>query len=751
MCGKQIQQAKKAHDRESSFVATNFRLLDRRTSNNMLALMCWPILICVFALPIPRSHAAQKETSEKLIVSRHIIDRPIIDGKLDDAVWAQGAVLTEFHEVLPDEYDMPSESMEIRVLHDDQFIYVAAVLYVANPEKISAFQMVQGKTYDSDDRFHVVLDTFHDRRNGYFFQLNPNGVRRDALILDNSKFIEEWDGIWLGKSRIDKDRWTAEMAIPFKSLSFNPNRSTWGINFGRVIASNGELISWASQGINVKAWAPSAAGQIRGLDGLKQGLGLDIRPGITFTGSKEFANGKEDAVFEPSLDIFYKPTPTVTIAGTINTNFSSTESDEAQVNLSRFSIQLPEKREFFLQDAGVFEFAGLTGNGRPFFSRRIGLSGDGRAIDIDGGIKLTGRYENMNFGLLSVVEDPSMSDGSGNLLVGRVTTNIWEESSVGVIVTHGNPSANQSNSLVGTDFLYRSKWGDGEVIQARTWLQQTDSEDVFGNNKAFGAEIRLPNDKHSAHLSFAEIQDNFNPALGFVNRNGTRTYSVGYAFRKRPDYRSIESTDAWLGYDLITNQHNQLESQSISFGTGLSTRAQDLVGYQFNQQIEVVDTPFNISEGVIIPVGRYEFRSHNLFYGTGVHRKLSIDGEFNWGEFFGGHRTSTRLITTIKPNKHLSISAGLEVNQVRLPLGDFITRLGSVRADLAFNSSWAWLNFVQYDNVSGIAIVNSRLRWSPDAGKEFFVVLKHAFSETNGSFNSAQTEIGMRFVFTFRY
>ena len=406
---------------------------------------------------------------------------PVIDGKLDDAVWSTAARIEDLHEIQPTEYAPPSERTIIYILYDDDALYIGAKMYDSEPDKITARIMRQGEQVFGDDWISVNIDPFHDRRSGYRFFTNPNGLRQEGIFQNVTDTEWEWQGIWYAAAATDEEGWTAEMAIPYKTISFDPNSDTWGINFRRAIARRDERIGWVSRNRNTD---PSTSGIAVGFEGLKQGMGLDIVPSVAVTERKDFALATNDSDLEPSLDVFYKLTPSLTSALTINTDFSATEVDD-QVNLTRFGLFFPEKRDFFLQDADIFEFGSLDQNGRPFFSRSIGLSSSGEPVDLDVGGKLTGRIGRFNLGALAVRQDRFQGVAADNAVVARISANILSESAIGFIATEGDPGSNLGNSLTGIDFNYRNtRLPGGRSIETSAWMQQSTTEGLDGDDRA---------------------------------------------------------------------------------------------------------------------------------------------------------------------------------------------------------------------------------------------------------------------------
>jgi hypothetical protein len=418
-------------------------------------LTCGAALLCAAAAPPAEAQQgpATGGTVKTLEIAR-LDQAPVIDGVLDEAVWSRATRIDDLHQLDPVEYAEPSERTEIRIFYTDDALYVAARLWDSQPERITAQVLRQGEGLANEDRFAVILDPNLDRRSGYRFQVNPNGVRWEALYRDTSNLESDWSGIWRAAATRDDEGWVAEVEIPFKTISFNPNNDAWGINFERTIQRNDETLGWVSRNRQMN---PSIAGTATGFHGLRQGRGIDIVPSVSVTEQRVYGAAASSAsALEPSLDVFYRVTPSLSAALTLNTDFSATEVDDRQVNLTRFSLFFPEKRDFFLQDADIFEFGrigsggggggppGAGGgssnqNGRAFFSRRIGLSSTGEPVDIDYGGKLSGRVGRWNIGALAIRQAAFEEVDATDVFVGRVTANVLGESTAGVIVTDGDP------------------------------------------------------------------------------------------------------------------------------------------------------------------------------------------------------------------------------------------------------------------------------------------------------------------------
>jgi hypothetical protein len=578
----------------------------------------WPLLAA--ALLFTATAAAQNSappTGNKTAAAIRTTTPPVIDGRLDDAVWSTATVIDDLHQVTPTEFAAPTERTIVYLLYDDDNLYVAARMFDKEPERIGARILRQNQPIGPDDRFFVHLDPFGNRRSGYLFGVNPNGVRFDGVFQNTSDRQFDWDGIYRAEAVIDEQGWTAEFAIPFKTLSFDPAKDAWNMNFVRYIIRRNEQLAWDSRNRNTD---PTTMGSVTGLRGIQQGAGLDIVPSVAIRERKDFATSLHNTDTEPSLDVFYKITPSLNGALTINTDFSATEVDNRQVNLTRFGLFFPEKRDFFLQDLDIFQFASIgrlnTGNdtlensattrasrenGRPFFSRRLGIAPTGQEVPLDYGGKLSGRVGRWDIGALSIRQDDSPAVNATTTFVGRVAANVLDESSLGFIATSGDPTANLDNSLVGTDFRYvNTHLAGGRALEAEAWYQQSDSEDLIGDDSALGLGIRMPNNSGlRGGLGYRRLEENFNPALGFVSNAGIDDYTAEVGHTWRPRDNTIQSVFSGLDAERIEYlDDGSVQSQVLSLrAVEIDTRGRDQLRLRFYSTEESLRLPFEISSG----------------------------------------------------------------------------------------------------------------------------------------------------------
>jgi len=745
--------------------------MQRKPTGKVVAAAC---LIGVTASALAQVDRGGAEKSVRIVRTDAV---PAIDGVLERDIWGRAARVGDFHEVDPNEYEEPSQSTEVYLLYDDNHLYVGARLLDTQPEEITAQILRQGSDVRNDDHFGVILDPFLDRRNGYLFQVNPNGVRSEALYRNTSNTNFDWGGIWSVQTTVDDEGWTVEMAIPFNSLSFDPGSDSWGINFTRGIGRSRETIGWVSRTRNQN---PSIAGTVTGFQGLQQGLGLDVVPSLSLRESRHFLPVGSESFTDPSVDVFYKFTPALTGVFTVNTDFSATEVDDRQVNLTRFSLLFPEKRDFFLQDASIFEFARLSGgnadrgggasqqNGRPFFSRTIGLSEARQPVEIEAGAKLTGRLGRWNVGVLDIRQagyDLSGGDetiDATNLFVGRAVANILEESSLGIIVTDGDPRSNLDNSLVGVDFRYlNSRLPGRRSAEGDVWYQRSTTPGLDGDDEAFGAGLRIRSpDRFGGQISLVQLGEHFHPALGFANRVGVRDFTGNISYQHRPRgqfYRNAFISPQISRSERLTD--GSLQSESVSVRFGMFTHGADRIFANCSRETEGLVRPFAIRRArdprnnVVIPTGEYTFASCSVDVNSGNQRRLAARMSYQRGDFYNGRRVSMRPGIVWRPSSHFALDFQYQINDIDLPHGSFVSRLSRLRTDVVFSSSISWVNLLQWDNDSDQIGVNSRLHYIPQAGREVYLVLNYNFQDfdEDGTFNSMDVDLTAKLNYTFRF
>ena len=509
------------------------------------------LVTAALCLAAAAAAAEVAEPPRKFVRAVRVDAPPVLDGVLDDSAWQEAAFVEDFHIVVSNEFGTPGERSRVYIAFDADNLYFAARFWDSKPDTIVAKVLSKRDASFGEDGFSITLDPYDQARAGYMFDVNPNGMRSEAIYTDTDRQNWDWEGIWNAAAQIDGEGWTAEVAIPLKTLSFDPAHDAWGVNFTRWHGADNEQFGWVSYNRNQNL---SRTGSVTGLADLNQGHGLDVVPGLRAGATRDYAADEEDEFLEPSLDAFWKITPSLTAALTLNPDFSGTTADTRQINLTRFDLFFPEQRAFFLQDSDIFEFGRLEEeSGIPFFSRRIGLDDDGEPLTLDAGLKLAGRAGPVSVGVLGVRQDAAVGQESVDLFVGRIARNVLEESSVGVIVTSGNPDPRVDNSLAGVDFRYlNTRLGDNRSIEATAWYQQTDTEGVSGDDAAYGFSFAVPNsDGWNGELVHKVIEENYFPALGFASRTDFEATFAGLGYTWRPENHWIRRVESKIGAEFV--------------------------------------------------------------------------------------------------------------------------------------------------------------------------------------------------------
>ena len=590
---------------------------------------------------------------------------------------------------------------------------------------------------EADDLITIIIDPFFDHRNGFYFQVNPAGARTDGQVSNNAESLSrDWDGIWDAAAQITSTGWQAELAIPFKTLRFKPGQEVWGFNVERQIKRRQETDRWAAPRRNIWIGNLAEAGRLEGLVGVRQGLGLDIRPYVS--GGEQDSDGK----FTGGIDVFKNITPNLNASVTVNTDFAETEADIRQINLTRFPLFFPEKRTFFLEGAGVFDVAGLTNSVdlRPFFSRRIGLLESPTGVDnvtvpIGVGAKVIGRQSDYNIGVLDIETRsvPAERLDPQNLFAMRVSRNLFEQSWIGAIVTHGNPAGTGANTVVGADARFAtSKFRGNKNLTFETYALMSDDRASEQRDGAFGFRLDYPNDVWDVSLNWKQIGDSFNAALGFVPRTGIRRTSLGIEYGPRPERWGIRQFFFELRPDYITNLENRVENWRIFVAPfNIRTESGEHLEWNYIPEFEHLDVPFEIQPGVFVPAGSYQWTTFRAEANSATKRPWVVDVAVWWGGFYHGTRRHVALGLTLKPTNHFAVSATVDHNDVRLTAGSFTTIVNTIRVDYNFSPDVSWANLVQYDSESRIAGVQSRFRWILRPGNDLFAVLNRGWYRTD--------------------
>lgn len=667
-------------------------------------------------------------SSDPSLKAVRVTQAPKVDGDLSDEVWKSAELFTGFRMVEPRPNQDPTERTELRVLYDESNLYFGVRCYDSEPSRIAANTMAHdggGEDSENDDIIRILLDPFRDKRNAYIFFVNPRGARSEGLA-SGEHYSLNWDGIWEAKARIVADGWSAELQIPFKTISFKPGLMAWGINVERYIPRKLETIRLSGTNRDNFFYNPVEAAALEGIQDVKQGKGLTFRPYGTASVLKDHVMGiGYDAKLDGGFDIYKNFTPNLVGAFSYNTDFAETEVDDRQINLTRFALRFPEKRMFFLEGSDIFSFAS-TESFTPFFSRRIGLI-NGRQAPIAFGAKVYGRIGDTNLAVLDVRTDSFGEFAGRNFFAARMSQNILEESKIGWIFTNGSP-AGEKNSLAGADFTYQtSRFAGNRNFSASGWYAYNWNERKQGRHQGYGFRLDYPNDLWEIGTSYASYGDSLDPGLGFLPQNGIQTAYGQISFQPRPEKgllgRLVRQFFFELSGDFYWDLAGRLETRKIfTAPINLHTESGEHIEFNIGPNRDVLPYDFEISKGVVLPAGPYNFTNYRFEFNSAGHRAAVIDLSWRFGGFYSGHYDDAELGLSLKHKGYATVSLNANFVRGKLPQGAFKENVYQIKADLFLSPDFGLMNYIQYDDVSRELGWSTRLRWRISSGNEIFIV-----------------------------
>lgn len=680
-------------------------------------------------------------------------EAPLIDGELNDAVWQRATAITAFFQLEPDEGQPSSERTVAYVAYDEENLYVAFYCYDSDPSGILAKIKARDGALGRGDLVRLYLDPNMTRRDGYVFEVNGLGARTDGLVENNSRVLYEWNTLWSAGGKVHADGWSVEMAIPFRSVSFDPNATEWGFDLFRIVRRKNERIRWSSVDISIPSHDISRSGTLTGLTGMDQGLGLDIQAyGAARYVWDHTGGGDGGFEFNPSGNVFYKVTSSLTGTLTVNTDFSDTPLDERQVNTGRFGLFFPETRDFFLQDAGSFEFGGVAmggnQNGRPFFSRRVGLV-NGEPVPLAAGLKFSGSHNGYGIGALSVLTGPV--NGKAQVLsAARLTAPIFEESKIGIIATHGDPRGADNNTVAGADIQYLARDVLGVRMQADAFFLQSFST-LNGRDSHFGAAVNFPDEPLRFFLRFRQVGANFAPALGFANRTGIRSLTSEMVFRRRFDDGPLRWAETGLTGAVTTNLDGHVEDYFLGAWVGTFTRDGWIFFANVFQNYEEVPAAFDLPQGVTVPAGNYLTHSASFHVETPTGRPLVMSIDFEAGGFLSGTYRAMSVFATWIPDDTFEFEFSYRMNDIKLPTGEVDIQILGLNGTMNFTPDMQLRMQAQWDNISQAFGLSLRYRWEYEPGAELFVAAGESGVTEGRKYISQATQASVRIGHTFRY
>ncbi len=685
---------------------------------------------------------------------------PVIDGVLSDDVWGKAVPVTEFVQREPDNGAPATQPTEIYLLYDDNYLYIGIRCY-DEPGKVIGREMARDANLGNDDRVQIILDTHLDGRNAYWFQIGPRGSIGEAVISSNGQgFNREWQGLWDGRASIQPHGWEAEIALPFKTLNFTEGQSTWGVKFIRYIRRNLEAVYWPSANINNHRFQVSDAGLLHGLEGISQGVGLDIN---TWGLGGHDRPGTSDSPYigDGGADIFYQVTPGLRGVLTLNTDFAETEADTRQINLTRFSLHFPEKRDFFLDGANYFNF-GIGGDRDnfysqrliPFFTRRIGLDTDGRQLPIYAGGRFTGQVGDWNIGLVNIFQERQFDDN--NFTAMRVSRNLGRQSSAGMIATLGNATTAGSNALYGFDTRIATSTLGGDKNLAFTAYGLQSLTEHGGSSRsvdnAFGAELNFPNDLFFGRAGFLQIDEDFKAGVGFVPRRGIREYYVSAGVGPRPGKYGILQVRSKADLDHISGLDGLLQTREFKI-TPLEVRF--ISGEELESEViffhESLSEDFNLLGEILIPAGKYDFTTVAVGIGSAKQRNLWATFAYERGGFYNGNRNTYELTAGWQAFVHLFLGAEAELSYLSFPERDLEVGIYRGIINILFSPQINMFTFIQYDDVSEAMGWQSRFRWILRPGREILVAWNSSITDPMDRFAVSESSLRFKLKYNIRF
>lgn len=701
----------------------------------------------------------------------------VLDGHLQEEAWSRASVASDFTQQEPVEGGTPSQHTEVRILYSNSHLYIGATLHYDDPDDISANRRQRDAPLSSDDRFMWTLDTYNDGRDAYFFETNPEGLRGDGLLTggQGTNLNKSWDGIWDVEVSRDDDGWTAEIRIPFRTLQFDPSQTTWGINFQRTIRVRTEEILWTGHKRNQGIFRPRFGGELRGLSDLSKGLGLEITPYGLAKANRDWDESgvNTDPTADVGGEVSYALTPTLQSSLTFNTDFAEVEVDQRRVNLTRFPLFFPEKRDFFLEASSVFEFAPRSAQ-FPFFSRRVGLV-NGESVPILAGARFNGRTGKYNLGFFQVrtretsgVPADSLTLPSEDFTAARAVRSLGSESQIGLLYTRRATHAHggyferfQNRHTLGADLELGTSalFGDKNfqfqafIVGHNAPLQADTSS--FGHRTTRGIRFNYPNDPWSAHMSYREFGNAYDPAVGFVERRGFRRLqpSAGYEpfLENHPWIRSLEFGTR---FEYLTDL--ALEPLTVQVGLqpfGITLDSGDSFELSVSRRFEQLTSPFDIlgNGRIVLPPDTYITYSGEAELRTAEYRFLSGTLSVSHGGFWSGTQTEVETSVTARPRTGLRLNADWEFTDAALDQGSFNTHVVRVNGTYSPTPDLSFSTRIQFDNLSDRLGLFARIRWITRPGSDLFLVLTRNWRRTDGRLSPLNSELASKLTYSIRF
>jgi hypothetical protein len=714
--------------------------------------------------PIAPATVARDERGRATVRAVRLAQPLRLDGRLDEEVYASVRAIDGFIQQLPVEGVPATEPTEIWIFFDEETLYIAARCHDSQPERIAANELRRDNSniFFVNDNISIALDTFFDQRNALFFQTNAIGALRDQAVAEGS-FNVNWNTVWNVRTERTGAGYTVEMAIPFKSLRYRaPGPQIWGINIRRQVKSKNETSTLtrvpASYGGNGVAQMAVAATLV-GVEIPAQSLNLELKPYAAAALTTDRAARvpfENDPDADVGIDVKYGLTRSLTADLTVNTDFAQVEEDQQQINLTRFNLFFPEKRDFFLEGQGIFDFGGVSGqrafgvNPILFFSRRIGLSA-GQAVPVVAGGRVTGKAGRFDVGALTITTDDKPSAGAVQTTFSalRLRRNILRRSSIGMIATGRWPAASgrDENAAAGVDADLRFF----DNVQANLYWAQTSSPRTWGpalagpavrggDEASYRARFAYTGDRYGFEADRLVVQSNFSPEVGFVRRTDVALNAMTARFSPRLRRGRAVRVLTWQGdLEYLTDAGGDvLEDRSVTGRFGVEFNSSDEVNVLLTRQYERLPFDFTIAPRVVVPAGGHSYETAQLTYRLGQQRRISGDLSASHGSFYEGTRTSAGYTGRIGVSPHFTLEPTVTLNWVELPYGEFTAHLAGARVSVTPSARLAFSALSQFNPSARSLSSSVRMRWEYVPGSELFVVYSDGRDTALGRFPGLQ-------------
>lgn len=689
------------------------------------------IVVRVVTVDYTGSVLSSRESPDNTIFAVPIKSPVKLDGLLTEPFWKSAAPASGFIQKEQVEGAPATEKTEVRIVYDRDNIYIGVMCFDREPGAIIHNELQRDVDLDSDDNFTVVLDTSNSKRNGYFFEINPNGARYDGFFYGTELLNTNWDGVWDARARITDRGWSAEIMIPFKTLRF-PNTviQEWGINFKRIIRRKSEEVLWRSWRRDDGLFQLIKSGRLLGLENIKKGRKVELIPYIL--GGMESDESEEGSEFNYGLDVKYPVTSDITLNVTTHTDFAQVETDRERINLTRFSLFYPEKREFFLEGQEIYDFDSGYFQ-KVYHSRRIGISPEREQIPILGGLNLAGKAGPYSLGILNIQTDKKGTNPGTNYTVVRIKRDVLERSRIGFIATNLDDENDHTNRTLGADFFYQTNRLMGNKNFGIRGDLTGSFTDGRHNDNLFGRLfIDYPNDFIDSFFEFYHVGEQFNPEMGFITRTGIRRANGKIRFFPRPRIPGVNKLIFMpLGLNYTADIDGKVLERCVSFWPfGILTTSNDMLMFTIEDNYDLVERDFTLFGGRIIPADSYNWMTYGVQFQSNSSRPLSFDLYADRGDYYYGERDTISPGCTVKLNKYISASTDLLYNDITLGDDHIITREYSGRLHLNISTKLTTSTFIQYNNETSEVNMNFRLHYLPNIGSDLYFVYNHLWDES---------------------